>query len=195
VPIIERYRRPATVTLARGLFFLGSGLGLCSALTLVLGARVVVSAFSYTAVQAALTPDQIEAIDHLVRAVLASSAVLAFALAVTMAVAAVGVGHGRPGARIGAVVVVVLSLCYGLGSASYTSLGQHGVDWSAVTAEPSAVVRARAGQAYADAMPGVLAGTTGGLTDLQAVSYLVGTTLLLAPASRPHFRRRPPPSR
>jgi hypothetical protein len=73
-----------------------------------------------------------------------------------------------------------------LGSSSYTTLGRT-VDW---TGDGSAQLRAQIGQAYGDAMPGVLVGTTGGLTDLQALSYIAGAALLLAPASRPHFRRR-----
>ena len=187
VPIIERRRRPVTVTLARGLFLAGATLGLVSAVALILSAGSVAAGFEFSAARAAIDPAEIGSVARLVRTVLASSGLLAAALAVGMAVAAFGVGRGRRAARTSALCLVGFSLCFGLGSSSYTTLGRT-VDW---TGDGSAQLRAQIGQAYGDAMPGVLVGTTGGLTDLQALSYIAGAALLLAPASRPHFRRRP----
>jgi hypothetical protein len=187
VPIIERRRRPVTVTLARGLFMAGAVLGLVSAIALLLSAGSVAAGFEFSAARAAIDPEEIGSVARLVRTVLASSGLVAAALAVGMAVAAVGIGRGRRGARTGALCLVGLSLCFGLGSASYTTLGRS-VDW---TGDGSAQLRAQIGNAYGDAMPGLLVGTTGGLTDLQVLGYIAGAVLLLAPASRPHFRRRP----
>jgi hypothetical protein len=192
VPIVTRRRRPATVTLARGLLLAGAALGLLSAAALLMGARVVANGFEMTAARAALDPAQIDSVAHVVRVVLAGGGIVSILLSVGVGVSAIGVGQGRRAARVSALCLVAASLCFGLGSASYTSLGR-GVDWTSSLPEDSVGLRARAGQAYGDAMPGVLVGTTGGLTDLQALGYISGAALLLAPASRPHFRRRPPP--
>jgi hypothetical protein len=186
VPIIERRRRPITVTLARGFLLAGAAVGLVSAITLLLSVGSVAAGFEFTAARAAVDPAEIGSVAHLVRTVLASSGAIAAALAVGTVVAAVGIGRGRRRARGAALCLVALSLCFGLGSASYTTLGRR-VDW---TGDGSAQLRAQIGQAYGDAMPDLLVGTTGGLTDLQALSYIAGAALLLAPASRPHFRRR-----
>ena len=68
-----------------------------------------------------------------------------------------------------------------------------GMDWAGIVQTDGLALRDQVGRAYDDAMPGVLVGTTGGLTDLQGLGYIAGAALLLAPTSRPHFRRRPPP--
>jgi hypothetical protein len=193
VPIVTRRRRPVTVTLARGLLLMGAVLGVLSAVALLVGAHVVADGFEMTAARAALEPAQIDSVARLVRIVLASGGVVAIILAVATGTCAVGVGRGSRTARIGALCLVAASLCFGLGSASYTSLGR-GIDWTSSLPEDSVRLRAQVGQAYGDAMPGVLVGTTGGLTDLQALGYIAGAALLLTPVSHPHFRRRPPPA-
>ncbi len=193
LPIITRRRRPPTVSLARGLLLAGAVFGAVSATTLFIGSQVVVDEFWYTAAHALIEPTQIAEIADVIRTVLISSGVVAVVLAVGMGVCAIGVGRGRRAARTGALCLVGLSLCFGLGSASYTSLGR-GVDWAGAVQPGSIALRTQVGQAYDDAMPGLLVGTAGGLTDLQALGYIAGAVLLLAPASRPHFRRRPPPA-
>jgi hypothetical protein len=190
-PIRTRRRRPTTVTLARGLLLVGAILGLCSAVTLFLAARIVANGVRTAPTLTGLAPAQLDEIARVIRTVLASCGVVALALAIGLGVAAVGIGRGSRAARTGALSLVGLSLCFGLGSAAYTSLGRR-VDWSSSVEPSNTQLRAQVGRAYGAAMPGLLVGTTGGLTDLQALGYIAGAVLLLAPASRPHFQRREP---
>ncbi len=187
-PIRTRRRRPATVGLARGLLFTGALLGLCSAIALLAGAGTVATGLRAAAVGVA--PAQLDQIADVVHTVLVSTGLVALALALGMGAAAIGVGRGSRIARTVALSLVALSLCFGLGSASYTTLGRN-VDWTGGVEPTGDQLRTQISRAYGEAMPGLLVGTTGGLTDLQALGYIAGAALLLAPASRPHFRRRP----
>jgi hypothetical protein len=146
-----------------------------------------------TAVRTTATPGQIEQIAGVVRTVLVSSGALYLLLSLATVALAIAVGRGNALARGGAFALVIASLCFGLGSASYTSLGRQ-VNWTSSIEDASVGLRSQIGQAYGDAMPGSLVGTTGGLTDLQALSYLAGAGLLLSRSSRQHFRRRTSPA-
>jgi hypothetical protein len=192
-PIVILRRRPVTVTLACGLLVAGAVVGAVSALAFVVGAVVVAEGFQLTAARTDADPAQIEDVAGVIRVVLAGSGVVAVILAAGMGVCAVGVLRGSRGSRTGVLSLVAVSVCFGLGSASYTTLGR-GVDWTATLPGGSATLRAQIGEAYGDATPALLVGATGGLTDLQVLSYIAGAALLVAPASRPHFRRRSPPA-
>jgi hypothetical protein len=79
-----------------------------------------------------------------------------------------------------------------LGSTSYTAFAT--VDWAGAVGRGAGSV-ASVGQAYADAMPSVLVGAVGGLTDLQVLGYIAVSVMLALPVVRPYFRRAgAPPS-
>jgi hypothetical protein len=192
-PVILRRPRPATVTLARNLMVLGGLASLASGVIILVSVGVVLSDFQRAAVSStSATPAQLESIESVVQSVLVGDGVVAVLLGVSMAVLSVGVGRGNRAARAAALVAVAVSLCFALASSADTTLGSQ-ANWTRSVDGASAQLTAEVGRAYANAVPGLMVGATGGFTDLQSLGYLAVTVLLLVPASRRYFRPRSSP--
>lgn len=192
-PVVVPYRRPAPVTIAALLMLLGAVLGAVSAIMLFVAAGTVVSQFEDNARDIEVSSQTIDDAAALIRSVFIGVGVIGLLLAVAMAALAFGVLAGRNWARIVTWVVIVGALCTGLASAAYTSVGRN-ADWTVNVDNADERLAAEVGQAYSDAVPAWLVGTTGGLTDLQALSYIAVAVLLLVPASNVYFRRRSAPT-
>jgi hypothetical protein len=190
-PVILPRRTPAPVRLAVLIMLAGAAVGVVSAIALIGSAGMVVRRFIDGAATFAIGGAAAESVGGAIRTVLIGVGVVTLVLAIAMAVLAFGVRAGRSTARIGALIGVGLGLSCGLGSSSYTVLGRN-ANWAIGLEGANDQLIAQLGQAYAEAMPGVLVGATGGLTDLQSLGYIAVAVLLLVPASHPHFRRRPP---
>jgi hypothetical protein len=189
-PVRIKRRPPASVTVASLLMLAGSMLGLALAIVLVAGLGPLLSGFRASAVELALSTRDIDAVDSAIRRVFVCLAVFDVALAAGFVMAAVGVRRGRGRARAAALVLIVGALVGGIAMGSFTALGST-VDWAAQASDPNEGLAAAVSRAYADALPVVVSGTTGGLTDLQCLGYIAVAVLLLVPASNDYFHRRP----
>jgi hypothetical protein len=168
----------------------GAVLGVVSAVVHFSASRSVASTFQQTAPGAGVSTADVDAVAGVIRAVFFGLGLVTLGLAIAVLALAVGILQGRNGARITTLALVVVALVSGLGGSSYTVLGRD-ADWTMNVAQPSDQLSAQVGQAYAQSLPGVLVGASGGLTDLQSLGYIAVAVLLLLPSARAHFRRSP----
>ena len=199
-PVLVPRSRPGPVTLAVLILAAEVALGLLSGGVLLIAAMTVPAAFVDRAAAAAssaqggfggVSPAEtanIDAISTAIRAVLLGAAVVTLLLSVA---AAALVRAGGPGKLVGPTGRVRARRGGRLRRA-----GQHVVHRVRSTGGLGRRGRARrigsaasVGQAYGDAMPSVLVGAVGGLTDLQVLGYIAVSVLLALPVVRPYFRR------
>jgi hypothetical protein len=190
-PVLLPRRPPATVTLAALLMLVGAALGLIEGVALLVAAGTVPGAFRDNARGINVAANDVNTVADLIRGAFISAGVVSVLLAVAIGLLALGVRNGSNGARITTLILIVAAFCCGLGVSSYTALGRS-ANWTVSVSNPSEELARQVGQAYSDAMPPTLVGTTGGLTDLQSLGYIAVAVLLLVPVSNAYFRRRAP---
>ena len=197
-PVLVPRSRPGPVTLAALILSAEVALGLLAGMVLLISATTVPAAFANQAVDAAADGDtgaitpvamaNIDAISNAIRAVLLGGSVVTLLLSVAAAALVVPVARGSWSARLAAFGLAVAAGCAALGNTSYTAFGQR-VDWAGAVGHGGISSAASVGQAYGDAMPSLLVGAVGGLTDLQVLGYIAVSVLLALPVVRPYFRR------
>jgi hypothetical protein len=187
-PIGPRVRRPATVSVASVLMVLGAVVGLVVATALLVAMGSVVREFRLRATTA--TQAEIDSAAAGIRSVFVLTALGTLVLAVAMGVLTYGVMRGTNAARIATLVTVLLALCCGVGTTSYTTLGRR-LNWAGAAGNANEQLAKDLSRAYSDATPSWLVGTTGGLTCLEVLGYIAVILLLLVPASQAYFRKRP----
>ncbi|MEV1331799.1 hypothetical protein AB0J20_19750 [Micromonospora costi] len=180
-------RRPGVVALATAVLLLMAVVAFAYAVTglLVLGGTI--DRFRAAAAGTTATADQVDGVVALLRASGVLSAVLGVLAALLLAGLAIGLGTGRPGARVATWVICGLGLlcgCCGLAllvgqRAAPLQLGEGEQATEALLA------------LVADAYPTWWIPLNGGLSVGQALGYLVVATLLVLPAANVWFRRRP----
>jgi hypothetical protein len=188
-PVLIARERPFTVAVAGVVLSASGAVGLVAAFALLAGSGRVVNDLQARAVDLGVDPAAATDVARAVRTTLLSSGTGALALALLSLLLAWGVRRRSEAARIGALVVAVVSLGCAVVRTSVTAFG-NGVDWSAASDDGDPWLSARVSQAFGDAMPGWLVGLGGGLTDLQALGYIAVIVLLIVPGSREYFRSR-----
>jgi hypothetical protein len=189
-PVKVKRRPPASVTVASLFMMAGSALGLVLAAVLIGGLGPLLSGFRARAAELSLASADIDAVGSSIRRVFVCLAIFDAALAAGFLVAALGVRRGRGRARAATLVLIAGAFVGGIAMGSFTALGSS-VDWAATASNSNEGLASAVSHAYSDALPVVLSGTTGGLTDLQCLGYIAVAVLLLVPASNDYFRRRP----
>jgi hypothetical protein len=188
-PVNVRAGRPGTVTVAGFLMLLGALLGIVTGLSLLIAAANVVQRFRDRAAETTATAKDIDTVAAAIRSVFIASGLVTLLLAVLVGVLALFVMRGSNPARIATLVFLAVGLCCGIGGMSFTALGRN-ANWTINVSNADERLANQIGQAYSDAIPSWLVGTSGGLTDLQALCYVLVAVLLLLPASNAYFRRQ-----
>ncbi|MEV5691023.1 hypothetical protein [Micromonospora globbae] len=181
-------RRPATVTLATTVLLLMAVLALAYVVVGLLVVGGTVDRFRSAASGSSATTDDIDGVVALLRTSAVLAAVINVLAAVLLAVLALGVAGGRPGARVATWVVCGLGLLCGCCGLTVLVVQRStplrlGADDQA-TAELLNLV--------GDAYPPWWIPLSAGLSVGQALGYLVVAVLLALPAANVWFRRRPP---
>jgi hypothetical protein len=188
-PVAVELGRPGTVTIAGFLMLLGAILGIVTGLSLLVAAADVVQRFRDRAAGTEATAKDIDTVAAAIRSVFIAGGLLTLLLAVVVALLAFGVLRGNNASRITTLVFLAVGLCCGIGGMSFTALGRN-ANWTINVSNADERLANQIGQAYSDAIPSWLVGTSGGLTDLQALCYVIVAVLLLLPASNAFFRRQ-----
>jgi hypothetical protein len=186
--IIPR-RRPVPVAVAGVLLYAAGAVGILAALALLGAAGGVVDDLRSRVVAFGVSPADAADVARAMRTALLSSGAGALALAVVSLPLARGVLRRREAARVGALVVAGGSLGCAVVRTSVTAFGGN-VDWSVAAGHSDPALADAVARAFAEVMPGWLAGLGGGLTDLQSLGYIAVAVLLVVPVSREYFRTR-----
>jgi hypothetical protein len=188
-PVVIPRHRPGAVPVASALMICGALLGVASSVALFTASDTVPKAFALKALDTDVSPAAIDAAFSTIRSTFLGSGVVTLSLSLLVGSLAYGVARGNNPARIGAVAAVLASLFCGLGSTSYTALGRD-ANWTARLEGAGEQVSDQIGQTYAEVMPTWFVGLAGGLTDLQALSYIAVAVLKVWDAHAHRSRHR-----